>query len=57
MVLHIYTVLVASQYKTLRRSFCSFTSLTVSHRWVLSLRMLQSSGLPQSWSINKHFCC
>lgn len=55
MLSHIYTILVAGQYRTLRRPLSPFASLTVSHKWVLSLDMLKASGLPQSWSINKQF--
>lgn len=55
MILQIQNVLVAGQYKTLKRPFSPFTNLTVLHKWLLSLDMLQASGLPQSWSINKQF--
>lgn len=53
--LQMQSVLVAGQYKTLKRLFSPFTNLTVLHKWLLSLDMLQASGLPQSWSINKQF--
>lgn len=46
---------MTGKYKIRKSLFSPFTDLTVLHKWLLSLDMLQASGLPQSWSINKQF--